>query len=194
MNVSNQGSTQPEQMTGAAASIATEQMKLAVHPSPAIVYLYAALFGVVLVSKFVLLNELEVFESLWRVVVAVGGLILVYQYLARVTSIYKISPLEISTDVGILSKQHDAAPLNRITNFRIERPFLQRLLGQANLLVDTAGGDGSEIELHEMRKGDAEAFAKVLSRQLAQLKIAEAAHHPELRAERERAFQQASQY
>jgi uncharacterized membrane protein YdbT with pleckstrin-like domain len=111
--------------------------------------------------------------------------VLGYQYLARVTSVYEITPLEVTAEVGILSKQRDSAPLNRITNFRVERPFIQRILGQANLLVDTAGGDEVELTLLEMRRNDAEKFAKLLSVRLGQQKIAEAGDDETLRMERE---------
>lgn len=165
---------------------------LKVHPSPAIVYLYIALFAAVLAGlKLVMTYQLGWSAEgtiAWRVAVLIGVVVLGYQYLARVTSVYEVTPLEVSTEIGILSKQRDSAPLNRITNFRVERPLIQRLLGQANLLVDTAGGDGVELSLLEMRRPDAERFAKLLSLRLGQQKIVEAGDDEQLRTEREQAL------
>jgi uncharacterized membrane protein YdbT with pleckstrin-like domain len=153
------------------------------------VYVYLFLFAVVLLCfKLLMTYQFGWSEEAalgWRVTVLLGVLVLGYQYLARVTSVYEITPLEVTAEVGILSKQRDSAPLNRITNFRVERPFIQRILGQANLLVDTAGGDEVELTLLEMRRNDAEKFAKLLSVRLGQQKIAEAGDDEKLRMERE---------
>jgi uncharacterized membrane protein YdbT with pleckstrin-like domain len=153
------------------------------------VYVYLFLFAVVLLCfKLLMTYQFGWSEEAalgWRVTVLLGVLVLGYQYLARVTSVYEITPLEVTAEVGILSKQRDSAPLNRITNFRVERPFIQRILGQANLLVDTAGGDEVELTLLEMRRNDAEKFAKLLSVRLGQQKIAEAGDDETLRMERE---------
>jgi len=167
-----------------------------VHPSPAIVYIYGAMFLGVLFAKSVLFVDVGWFDGdaggwapwLWRTLVVIGVLVLGYHYLARITSVYEINPLEISTDIGILSKRRDAAPLNRITNFQVDRPFVQRLLGQANLLVDTAGGDGVELKLKEMKRKDAEQFAKLLTLQLGQQKIVEAGSDQHLRSARSNAL------
>ena len=153
------------------------------------VYVYLFLFAVVLLCfKLLMTYQFGWSEEAalgWRGTVLLGALVLGYQYLARVTSVYEITPLEVTAEVGILSKQRDSAPLNRITNFRVERPFIQRILGQANLLVDTAGGDEVELTLLEMRRNDAEKFAKLLSVRLGQQKIAEAGDDEKLRMERE---------
>ena len=162
----------PSSSTRGGSSTDTElSQTIRVHPSTAIVYLYGAMFLGVLVAKTVIFVDVGLFDGtsgewaswLWRTLALVGVLVLGYHYLARITSVYEINALEVTTDIGIFSKRRNAAPLNRITNFQVDRPFLQRLLGQANLLVDTAGGDGIELALNEMNRKDAEQFAKILS-------------------------------
>jgi len=172
-----------------------------VHPSPAIVYIYLAMFIGALVLKSVVFVDLGWFDDgsaewaswLWRALVVMGVLVLGYHYLARITSVYEINPLEVTTDIGILSKQRNAAPLNRITNFRVDRPFVQRLLGQANLMVDTAGGDDIELMLTEMKRKDAERFAKILTLQLGRQKIVEAGSDSSLRSARSSALDSISE-
>jgi putative membrane protein len=162
---------------------------LAVHPSARIIELALVFFVVVLGLKLWLFHGEPWFDYAWRGFLGVGLLWIGYLYLSRITSIYSISPIEVSIEVGIFSKKRRAAPLNRVTNFEVNRPFLKRILGLADLHVDTAGGSEIEIELTEMTLSDALDYQQFLSWHLGAQKAADAGDSPHLRATREAALE-----
>jgi len=74
--------------------------------------------------------------------------------------------------------QHRRTQLSAIT---------QRLVGLADLNIDTAGGADIELKLFEMNKSNAEDFCQFLSWHIGQQKVADADEVPELRAKRQAA-------
>lgn len=160
---------------------------ISVHPSGRIPLAYGVLFLIALGIKSWLTWDWEYFELSYRSLLLLGVVVVGYQYLSRITSVYSITPLEISLSVGILSKRRRAAPLNRITNFEIDRPFLLRIFGLADLNVDTAGGAEIELELHDMNLSDAEAFSRFLNWHIGQQKVSDADENPQLRRARQAA-------
>ncbi len=160
---------------------------ISVHPSGRIAMAWGVLFLSLLGLKSYLTWDWEYFELSYRAFLLLGIGVVGYQYLARVTSVYSITPLEISLSVGIFSKHRRVAPLNRITNFEIARPFLLRLFGLADLNIDTAGGAEIELELHDMNLSDAEGFSAFLNWHIGQQKVSDADENPALRQARETA-------
>ena len=144
----------------------TSTVQHRVHPSTRYIWLFIAGFLVLLALKVLMLGALPWFTPVWRVMVLVGGLLLVYLYLARITTIYEITPLEVAMEEGIFSKVRRTAPLTRITNFEMVRPWYKRILGIADLLVDTAGSSDVELRLEEMALKDAQTFSAAVSRHL----------------------------
>jgi uncharacterized membrane protein YdbT with pleckstrin-like domain len=60
-----------------------------------------------------------------------------YLYASRLTSRYRINPLNASVTKGIFSQSTQTAPLNRVTNSELRRPFAKRFLVLADLMIDT---------------------------------------------------------
>lgn len=162
---------------------------LSVHPSALMIQFAFFLFTAALGLLLWYFHGEVWFDSAWRIIVALGVLVLGYLYLARITSVYTITPIEVSLEVGILSKKRRAAPLNRVTNFEVNRPLLKRILGLADLHIDTAGGSEIEIELTEMSYQDAKAFERFLSWHIGAQKVAEAGAASRLRESREQALE-----
>jgi uncharacterized membrane protein YdbT with pleckstrin-like domain len=64
------------------------------------------------------------------------GLALVYLGLRRLGTSYKLTTQRIVVERGIFSKQLDQIDIYRITDYVVERPFGQRLLGTGNLVIE----------------------------------------------------------
>lgn len=70
-----------------------------------------------------------------------GGGFLVYSFLWRLTSVFTISAECVSASIGILSRSHIRIPLNRIVDYQVSRPLLERILGLGAIHIDTAGSE-----------------------------------------------------
>jgi putative membrane protein len=64
---------------------------------------------------------------------------------------------------GIVYKQTRTIPIDRIQNINITRTVLHRLVGVADLKIETAAGAGAEAELSALGVEDAEALRKDLT-------------------------------
>jgi uncharacterized membrane protein YdbT with pleckstrin-like domain len=156
-------------------------------PSLKVWWLYVIGFLSLLIVKFIFFHEFEVFSAYWRIVVAIGILILGYLYLERITTIYNLNAIELTGREGVFSKTITRIPLNRITNYESQASFIERLLGLNNLLIDTPGGTGFELKLRQLNHIDAENISARLRQLLAQQKIADAGDNQELRSLRQQA-------
>ena len=78
---------------------------------------------------------------------------------------YRTSGDELVIDSGVLSKHHRVIPLSRVQNIDIRQTALQRLLGVAELRVETAsGGASAEAELSVLGRATAETLRNELLR------------------------------
>lgn len=161
--------------------------KIRVHPSARLIQLFIGGFLVVLTLMAFFLWEFAWFDVLWRVVFGAGVIYLAYLYLSRITSIYEINPIEVSMEIGIFNKRRKTAPINRITNVELNRSLIKRILGLADLHVDTPGGADIELDLTEMDRADAEAFSKLLAWHIGTQKVADADDNVALKRSREAA-------
>ncbi len=120
-----------------------------IRPAKRILILYSLAF---LVSLILLLLGLEylrqrisydqvITKCVWQVAILLGLLLLAYATLWRLTSVYTISSEFVAATIGILSKNHIRIPMNRIVDYRIITPLLERILGLGHIHIDTAGDD-----------------------------------------------------
>lgn len=75
------------------------------------------------------------------------GLGLVYLWWRRQGLRYRITTQRIVVDRGLFSKTLDQVDLYRISDFVVERPFGQRLLGTGNIRLRTLEKSAPELEL-----------------------------------------------
>lgn len=69
---------------------------------------------------------------------------------------------------GIIFRQRRAVPVARIQNINVKRDIVQRLLGVAELKIETAAGAAAEVDLSVLGLADAEALrTDLLNRQRA---------------------------
>lgn len=158
---------------------------LVVHPSLLIPHIYTCAFLTILVAKFIFGSELVAFSLTWKVAVVIGALGIGIAHLKRITTRYSLDAIELVEASGILSRRITRVPLNRITNYQVERSFLERILGIGSLLVDTPGGVGYEIKMRELDSSSISQLESQLGFLIGQQKIAEAAENETLRRERE---------
>ncbi len=64
------------------------------------------------------------------------GLAYLFFLLRHMQIHYKITTQRIVIETGLLSKTLDQLDLSRITDYQVERPFGQRLLGTGNLVIE----------------------------------------------------------
>lgn len=60
---------------------------------------------------------------------------------------YRITTRRVVVETGVLSKRLEQVDLYRISDYAVERPFLQRLLGTGNLLLTTVDKSTPRIAL-----------------------------------------------
>lgn len=71
---------------------------------------------------------------------------------------YQVTGTSLVLDSGVWRREHRVIPLARIQNIDLKRSVLQRMLGVAELHVETAGGESSEAALSVLGIQEAEAL------------------------------------
>ncbi len=130
------------------------------HPAKRIVVLYALSLLLVIILLILGLAHLQQqlgqddysVAIVWKVVLPVGLAALFYSFLWRLTSIYKISDEYVSATFGILSKTHIRIPLNRIVDYQVITPLLERILGLGSIHIDTAGDE--DLIMRQVSQGE----------------------------------------
>lgn len=105
-------------------------------------------------------NETVLFEGHPALVPGLGallitivtlGLALIYFYLKRGGTKYKVTTQRIVIDSGIFSKKMEQLDLYRINDFAVERPFGQRIMGTGNLRLTTFDKSTPVVNLTAMK-------------------------------------------
>lgn len=71
---------------------------------------------------------------------------------------YRVTGTSLVLDSGVWRREHRVIPLARIQNIDLKRNVLQRMLGVAELHVETAGGESSEAALSVLGMREADAL------------------------------------
>jgi uncharacterized membrane protein YdbT with pleckstrin-like domain len=75
---------------------------------------------------------------------------LVWAIKARGTN-YRITSQRIVVETGLFSKKLEQVDLYRIVDYVVERPFLQRMMGTGNLIVETLDKTQPEVRIEGIR-------------------------------------------
>lgn len=87
----------------------------------------------------------------WALAVATLGLYALVAWLrARATTI-RVTTQRIVVEQGFFSKTLDQVDLYRVVDYRVERPFGQRLVGTGNLVLETVDKTTRELTLRGLR-------------------------------------------
>lgn len=115
-------------------------------------------------------EELPIFESrpvvlpslgAWFLAFLTVGIALFFYWLRHLSVRYKVTTKRVLIETGILSKRTDNTELYRVRDAAIVRPFWQRLVGTANIVLVTTDTTHPQLTLYGLR-GDVDAwFARV---------------------------------
>jgi uncharacterized membrane protein YdbT with pleckstrin-like domain len=101
-------------------------------------------------------NEQVLFEGRRAVIPSFGVLLLVIftvglwllpAWLGSLATRYRVTTRRIVIEVGLLSKRLEQVDLYRISDYTVERPFLQRIVGTGNLLLKTIDRTTPDVHL-----------------------------------------------
>jgi putative membrane protein len=92
-----------------------------------------------------------------------GGLSIVGSVLQYVSVRYSIRDGSLLLSSGIIQRQRRTIPLERIQNINIKQELVHRLLGVADVRVETASGGDAEAVLSVVTMADAQAIRAALS-------------------------------
>src|SRR5262245_45086690 len=79
------------------------------------------------------------------------GLWLIPLYLRSLGTHYRVTTRRVVVETGVLSKHLEQVDLYRISDYAVDRPFTQRLLGTGNLLLSTLDKSAPEIGLRGLK-------------------------------------------
>lgn len=85
------------------------------------------------------------------VVILTVGLAAIYFWLRSLGKSYRITTERIIVEHGVLSKRTEQLDLYRITDYVVERPFSQRLLGTGNLMVEAMDRTTPKVHIEGIR-------------------------------------------
>lgn len=86
----------------------------------------------------------------WAIAVLTVGLGVVYFALRRKSVHYRVTTQRIVIERGLLSKRMDQLDVYRITDYSVELPFAQRLVGTGNLVLKSMDPTTPEVRLEAL--------------------------------------------
>lgn len=95
------------------------------------------------------------------IVILTAGLALIYLALKRQGTRYKITTQRVVVDSGIFSKKLDQLDLYRVTDFVVDRPFSQRIVGTGNIRLQTLDKTNPEVVLYALRTDVVALYEKI---------------------------------
>ncbi len=89
------------------------------------------------------------------------GLALIYYALRRLGTSYRITTTRIVIERGVFSKALEQIDIYRITDYVVERPFGQRLLGTGNLVIEAMDKTTPVIRLEGLKTDVVDLYEKL---------------------------------
>jgi uncharacterized membrane protein YdbT with pleckstrin-like domain len=90
------------------------------------------------------------FGALLLAILTLGLALLVFLWRSK-SQHYRITTQRVVVERGIFSKRLDQIDLYRINDYIVERPFLQRLLGTGNLVLEALDRTTPELKLFGLK-------------------------------------------
>lgn len=98
--------------------------------------------------------------SLLLVIVTLG-LGLIYYALRRLGTSYKLTTQRIVIERGVFSKSLEQIDIYRITDYIVERPFGQRLLGTGNIVIEAMDKTTPLVRLEGLKTDVVKLYEKL---------------------------------
>lgn len=103
-----------------------------------------------------------------------GGLSIAGAVIKFITFRYSVRDGSLHITQGVIQREHRTIPLSRIQNINLKQDLIHRMLGVADVRIETASGGEAEGELSVVTLAEAEAIRAALSAPHDPLVIAEA--------------------
>lgn len=100
-------------------------------------------------------------DLIWSVLTV--GLFLIYRYTRVLGTSYRITTRRVVLESGVLSKSLEQVDLYRVTDYAVERPFLQRVMGTGNLVLHTVDRTASQVTLKHVKADVVSLYERVRS-------------------------------
>ena len=119
-------------------------------------FFFAFLFVVIGLALFIypITGYQEVSGILALLLLLFAAILLVAAILGHYSTEYSITPAGMVKTRGILSKDVVTIPFDKITDIRLKKSFVERILGIGNIYIDTAGENGIEMVLRGVPNPD----------------------------------------
>lgn len=135
---------------------------ITIHPAKRLVVLYLVAYSAVLVLLALGLDYLRqhlglamfVIELVWEIALVAGIGHLCFILLRHLTSVFTISSEYVAVTTGILSKHHIRISMNKIVDYRVITPLLERILGLGSIFINT--GSNEELMMKHISKDEIE--------------------------------------
>lgn len=79
------------------------------------------------------------------------GLYLVHRYFKMKGTNYRITTHRLIVETGVFSKNLEQVDLYRITDYSVERPFGQRVMGTGNLILITVDRTAPRVTIRDIK-------------------------------------------
>ena len=80
--------------------------------------------------------------------------ILLWQWLVIRNTVYELTNERLKLRRGVLNKHLDEVELYRVRDYKLERPFFQRLFGLGNIVLQTSDRSHPSVRLRAVRDGE----------------------------------------
>jgi uncharacterized membrane protein YdbT with pleckstrin-like domain len=91
------------------------------------------------------------------------GTYLIFRYLKVRGTSYRITSRRLVVETGVLSKTLEQVDLYRVTDYSVERPFSQRLMGTGNLILQTVDRTTSQVQVRDIKTDVVALYEQVRS-------------------------------
>lgn len=132
-------------------------------PLAPIVFLFALLRAWGLNLAFIGVVASRIGDWLWLAPVAIVAL-LALAFLRWWRYTFQIVGDDLIVEQGIISRERKTIPLERVQSVSIEQGLINRVLGLVKAKVETAGSQGTELELEAVSRATAESLRRLTTR------------------------------
>jgi len=133
-------------------------------------YLYATLFSLILVVAgiymFTLIREITISVAMIGLAILIVAIGIIHSKVHAGSTYLEIDDKQLIFDTGILSHYRTIAPLAKITDSAMKRTFFERMIGVADLTVNTSGDSEPEITANDFEYAEVSKMHELVNHRL----------------------------
>ena len=133
------------------------------HPSPVRFWLYGGLSILLVLFAFWAFSSVVQVFGVDAVLLQTAAILLISIYVAFMTASYRLTSYYTTSDSlvmerALLSSERMFIPMKNIDNVRVKVSVVGQLLAVVDIFVDTPGGVGVELVMHDIQKFAADSL------------------------------------